>query len=57
VCVEENFYRVIGPDGEAHNRVEAMFVWSMRNCAVSSPCSSGSRTSRSSCSMTSSVSG
>ncbi|MBO1754829.1 DUF4238 domain-containing protein [Allobranchiibius sp. CTAmp26] len=25
VCVEENFYRVIGPDGEAHNRVEAMF--------------------------------
>lgn len=25
VCVEENFYRVVGPDGEAHNRVEAMF--------------------------------
>lgn len=25
VCVEENFYRVLGPDGEAHNRVEAMF--------------------------------
>lgn len=25
VCVQENFYRVIGPDGEAHNRVEAMF--------------------------------
>lgn len=26
VCVGENFYRVIGPDGEAHNRVEAMFA-------------------------------
>lgn len=26
VCVEENFYRVIGPDWEAHNRVEAMFA-------------------------------
>jgi hypothetical protein len=25
VCVEENFYRVLGPNGEAHNRVEAMF--------------------------------
>jgi hypothetical protein len=25
VCVAENFYRVVGPDGEAHNRVEAMF--------------------------------
>lgn len=25
VCVEENFYRVIGSDGEAHNRVETMF--------------------------------
>lgn len=25
VCVAENFYRVIGPDGAAHNRVEAMF--------------------------------
>jgi hypothetical protein len=25
VCVEENFYRVIGLDGEAHNKVEAMF--------------------------------
>jgi hypothetical protein len=25
VCVGENFYRVVGPDGEAHNRVEAMF--------------------------------
>jgi hypothetical protein len=25
VCVEENFYRVVGLDGEAHNRVEAMF--------------------------------
>lgn len=25
VCVEENFYRVIGPDGEAHKRVEAIF--------------------------------
>lgn len=25
VCVEENFYRVVGPDGDAHNRVEAMF--------------------------------
>jgi hypothetical protein len=22
VCVEENFYRVVGPDGAAHNRVE-----------------------------------
>lgn len=26
VCVGENFYRVIGPDGHAHNRVEAMFA-------------------------------
>lgn len=25
VCVEENFYRVTGPDGEAHNRVELLF--------------------------------
>jgi hypothetical protein len=25
ICVAENFYRVIGPDGEAHNRVELMF--------------------------------
>lgn len=25
VCVQENFYRVVGPDGEPHNRVEAMF--------------------------------
>lgn len=25
VCVEEDFYRVVGSDGEAHNRVEAMF--------------------------------
>lgn len=25
VCVGENFYRVVGRDGEAHNRVEAMF--------------------------------
>ena len=25
VCVEENFYRVVGIDGEAHNRVEGMF--------------------------------
>jgi hypothetical protein len=25
VCVEENFYRVVGADGQAHNRVEAMF--------------------------------
>ncbi|WP_435204932.1 DUF4238 domain-containing protein [Micromonospora sp. bgisy143] len=25
VCVEENFYRVIGPDGAAHNRVELLF--------------------------------
>lgn len=25
VCVAENFYRVVGPDGEAHNRVELMF--------------------------------
>lgn len=25
VCVEENFYRVVGPDGTAHNRVELLF--------------------------------
>ncbi|HWL44469.1 MAG TPA: DUF4238 domain-containing protein [Ilumatobacter sp.] len=25
VCVKENFYRVVGPDGEAHNRVELLF--------------------------------
>ncbi|MCD4849676.1 DUF4238 domain-containing protein [Arthrobacter sp. AK01] len=25
VCVTENFYRVVGMDGEAHNRVELMF--------------------------------
>lgn len=25
VCVEENFYRVVGPDGAAHNRVELLF--------------------------------
>lgn len=25
VCVAENFYRVLGRDGEAHNRVELMF--------------------------------
>jgi len=25
VCVEEDFYRVVGPGGVAHNRVEAMF--------------------------------
>lgn len=25
VCVEEDFYRVVGPDGNAHNRVEVMF--------------------------------
>ncbi|WP_286689394.1 MULTISPECIES: DUF4238 domain-containing protein [unclassified Aeromicrobium] len=25
MCVEENFDRVIGPDGEARNRVDAMF--------------------------------
>jgi hypothetical protein len=25
VCVEENFHRVIGQDGEAHNRVELLF--------------------------------
>jgi hypothetical protein len=25
VCVEENFYRVAGPDGIPHNRVELMF--------------------------------
>ncbi|MFL6108097.1 MAG: DUF4238 domain-containing protein [Marmoricola sp.] len=25
VCVEENFYRVVGAEGEAHNRVESMF--------------------------------
>lgn len=25
VCVTENFYRVVGADGEAHNRVELMF--------------------------------
>lgn len=25
VCVEENFYRVIGADGEPHNRVELLF--------------------------------
>lgn len=25
VCVSENFYRVVGPDGSAHNRVEVMF--------------------------------
>ncbi|WP_458687296.1 DUF4238 domain-containing protein [Nocardia tengchongensis] len=25
VCVEEDFYRVTGPDGEAHNRVELLF--------------------------------
>jgi hypothetical protein len=25
VCVKENFYRVIGPDGAAHNRVELLF--------------------------------
>lgn len=25
VCVEENFYRVTGPDGAAHNRVELLF--------------------------------
>lgn len=26
VCVEENFYRVVGQDGTPHNRVEAMFA-------------------------------
>ena len=25
ICVEENFYRVVGPDGAAHNRVELLF--------------------------------
>lgn len=25
VCVEENFYRVVGPDGAPHNRVELLF--------------------------------
>ncbi|GAA2662848.1 hypothetical protein GCM10010400_22570 [Streptomyces aculeolatus] len=25
VCVEEDFYRVVGPDGTAHNRVELLF--------------------------------
>jgi hypothetical protein len=25
VCVGENFYRVVGPDGAAHNRVELLF--------------------------------
>lgn len=25
VCVEEDFYRVVGADGEAHNRVELLF--------------------------------
>lgn len=25
VCVEEDFYRVVGPDGSAHNRVELLF--------------------------------
>jgi len=25
VCVRENFHRVVGPDGAAHNRVELMF--------------------------------
>lgn len=25
VCVKEDFYRVVGPDGEAHNRVELLF--------------------------------
>jgi hypothetical protein len=25
ICVEENFYRVLGPDGIAHNRVELLF--------------------------------
>lgn len=25
VCVEENFYRVVGPGGDAHNRVELLF--------------------------------
>jgi hypothetical protein len=25
VCVEENFYRIVGPDGAAHNRVELLF--------------------------------
>ena len=25
VCVEEDFYRVVGPDGLAHNRVELLF--------------------------------
>jgi hypothetical protein len=25
VCVAEDFYRVVGPDGDAHNRVERMF--------------------------------
>lgn len=25
LCVGENFYRVVGPDGEPHNRVETMF--------------------------------
>ncbi|MDJ0408914.1 MULTISPECIES: DUF4238 domain-containing protein [Nocardiaceae] len=25
VCVGENFYRVVGPDAQAHNRVESMF--------------------------------
>jgi phosphosulfolactate phosphohydrolase-like enzyme len=26
ICVAENFYRVVGPDGEADNRVELMFA-------------------------------
>jgi hypothetical protein len=25
VCVKENFYRIVGPDGAAHNRVELLF--------------------------------